>query len=176
MYFIFLMSSVFLLSCSEDKYRNTFHVVLLLLLGISLCFMSWDDSFLCDDSFVVGWFFVVALIVCSKPRAGLWSVFVASITVKPLEHSAILLTFIKLPLKTNLWSFWEWLFYTAFTIFVWGWDRKICLSQSPFVISQHALWCQTAILGTDFFYPTITLMIDSYKLHHSWKKTAREYA
>ena len=37
----------------------------------------------------------------------------------PLEHSAILLTCIKrlLVLKTNCWSFKEWLFYIGFTVF-----------------------------------------------------------
>ena len=37
----------------------------------------------------------------------------------PLEHSAILSTCIKryLVLKTNFWSFLEWLFYTGFTVF-----------------------------------------------------------
>ena len=49
------MSSVFL-SCSEDKYRNTFHVFLSLMLGISLCFMS-RDSFLGGDSVFVGSFY-----------------------------------------------------------------------------------------------------------------------
>ena len=35
------------------------------------------------------------------------------------EHSAILLTWIRrlLTLKTNLWSFCEWLFYTGFTVY-----------------------------------------------------------
>ena len=34
--------------------------------------------------------------------------------------------------------------------FVWGYDRKIRPSRSPFVSTRQASWCQTAILGTDF--------------------------
>ena len=33
---------------------------------------------------------------------------------------------------------------------VWGQDRKICPSGSPFVITRQASCCQTAILGMDF--------------------------
>ena len=38
----------------------------------------------------------------------------------PLEHSAILLTFIKLPfvIKIDVLSIFEWLFYTGFTVHV----------------------------------------------------------
>ena len=43
-------------------------------------------------------------------------------------------------------------------LFVWGWDRKICPSQSPFVITWQASWCQSVILGTDFSIPPL----------HSW--------
>ena len=35
-------------------------------------------------------------------------------------------------------------------LFVWGWDRKICFSWSPFGINRQASWCQSVILGTDF--------------------------
>ena len=38
-------------------------------------------------------------------------------------------------------------------LFMWGWDRKICPTWSPFVITQQALWCQSMILGTDFSIP-----------------------
>ena len=38
-------------------------------------------------------------------------------------------------------------------LFVWGWDRKICPSRSPFVITWQASWCQSVILGTDFSIP-----------------------
>ena len=39
----------------------------------------------------------------------------------PLEHSAILSTFIKLPvvIKTFVWSIFEWPFYTGFTAYVY---------------------------------------------------------
>ena len=47
-------------------------------------------------------------------------------------------------------------------LFVWRWDRKIRPLDSPFVITQHALWCQMVILRKDFFYPTLTLVIDSF--------------
>ena len=40
-----------------------------------------------------------------------------------------------------------------------GLDRKICLSQSPFVLVKAKRWS----LG-GFFYPTLTFMIDSYIL------------
>ena len=43
-------------------------------------------------------------------------------------------------------------------LFVWGWDRKIHPSWSPFAITRQALWCQSVILGTDFSIP----------LSHSW--------
>ena len=36
------------------------------------------------------------------------------------------------------------------TLFVWGWDRKIHPSWSPFVITQQASWCQSV---TDFSIP-----------------------
>ena len=35
-------------------------------------------------------------------------------------------------------------------LFVWGWDRKIRPSWSPFVITRQASWCQLVILRTDF--------------------------
>ena len=35
-------------------------------------------------------------------------------------------------------------------LFVWGWDRKIRPSGSPFVITRQASWCQTLILGRIF--------------------------
>ena len=38
-------------------------------------------------------------------------------------------------------------------LFVWGWDRKIRPSWSPFVITLQALWCQSVILRTDFSIP-----------------------
>ena len=49
----------------------------------------------------------------------------------PLEHSAILLTYIKplLVFKTNLWSFLKWLFYTGFTLYA------ILLLFHPIIIS-----------------------------------------
>ena len=75
---------------------------------------------------------------------------------------------------------------------MWGWDRKIRSSRSPFAITRQASWCQSVILGTDFsiplspswwiltvsaslvmpigdprdgfFYPTLTLMMDFYSL------------
>ena len=43
-------------------------------------------------------------------------------------------------------------------LLVWGWDRKILPSWSPFGITCPASWCQTVILGTDFSIPT----------SHSW--------
>ena len=46
-------------------------------------------------------------------------------------------------------------------LFVLGQDRNIRPSGSPFVITRQVSWCQTAILGMEFFYPTLTLMIDS---------------
>ena len=36
---------------------------------------------------------------------------------------------------------------------MWGWDRKICPSQSPLAITRPALRCQSVILGTDFSIP-----------------------
>ena len=36
------------------------------------------------------------------------------------------------------------------SLFVWGWDRKICPSWSPFVTTRQASWCQSMVLGTDF--------------------------
>ena len=42
--------------------------------------------------------------------------------------------------------------------FVWGWDRKIRPSWSPFVITRQASWCQSVILVTDF----------SISPSHSW--------
>ena len=46
----------------------------------------------------------------------------------PLEHPAILLTFIKrlLVLKTNFMSFWEWLFYTGFTVLYHSIAEHVC--------------------------------------------------
>ena len=38
-------------------------------------------------------------------------------------------------------------------LFVWGSDRKIRPSRSPFVIIRQASWCQSVILGTDFSIP-----------------------
>ena len=38
-------------------------------------------------------------------------------------------------------------------LFVWWWDRKICPSWSPSVITQQASWCQSLILGMDFSIP-----------------------
>ena len=46
---------------------------------------------------------------------------------------------------------------------MWGWDRKICPSPSPFVITWQASWCQTVILRR-IFLSHLTLMIDSYCL------------
>ena len=43
-------------------------------------------------------------------------------------------------------------------LFVWVWDRKICPSWLPFVITGQALWSQSVILGTVFSIP----------LSHSW--------
>ena len=40
-------------------------------------------------------------------------------------------------------------------LFMWGWDRKIHLSQSPFVITRQASWCQSVILMTVFFIPPL---------------------
>ena len=37
-------------------------------------------------------------------------------------------------------------------LFVWGWDRKIYPSRSPFVITRQASWCQSVTLGTDFSF------------------------
>ena len=47
-------------------------------------------------------------------------------------------------------------------LFVLGWDRKICTSRSPFVIT----WQDLPISDPQnrFFYPTLTLMMDSYNL------------
>ena len=44
---------------------------------------------------------------------------------------------------------------------MWGWERKIHPRNCNlhFGITRQASWCQTAILGTDF-YSTLTLMID----------------
>ena len=39
-------------------------------------------------------------------------------------------------------------------LFVWGWDRKIRPSRSPFVITPQASCSQTVILGKDFFIPS----------------------
>ena len=36
---------------------------------------------------------------------------------------------------------------------IWRWDRKIHPSESPFVITGQASWCETVILGTDFPIP-----------------------
>ena len=36
-------------------------------------------------------------------------------------------------------------------LFAWWLDRKICPLQSPFFITLQASWCQSVILGTDFF-------------------------
>ena len=45
-------------------------------------------------------------------------------------------------------------------IFVWGWDRKVCPSDSPFVITPQASWCQKMNLRTDFPIPP-SLIMDS---------------
>ena len=37
--------------------------------------------------------------------------------------------------------------------FMWGWDRKIRTSRSPFVITQQASWCHTVIPRMDFSFP-----------------------
>ena len=39
-------------------------------------------------------------------------------------------------------------------LFVWGWDRKISCSQSPFVITRQSSWCRSVIFGTDFSNPS----------------------
>ena len=56
-------------------------------------------------------------------------------------------------------------------LFVGRWDRKICSSGSPFVITQdHNLSSLGRLVipisnpQDGFFYSTVTLMIDSYKL------------
>ena len=50
-------------------------------------------------------------------------------------------------------------------LFVCKWDKKNCLSRSPFVITQQASRGQTAvILRTDFSIPP-SLMIDSYTVN-----------
>ena len=36
---------------------------------------------------------------------------------------------------------------------MWGWDRKICLLGSPFVITRQASWCQKGIRRTYFPIP-----------------------
>ena len=46
-------------------------------------------------------------------------------------------------------------------LFLWGWDRKIRPSQSQFVITRQASWCQTEPRDR-LFYPTLILMMDSY--------------
>ena len=38
-------------------------------------------------------------------------------------------------------------------LFVWGWDRKVRPSWSPFVITRQSLWCQSVILVADFSIP-----------------------
>ena len=50
-------------------------------------------------------------------------------SIAELEHSAILLTFIKLPvvIKIFVLSIFEWLFYTGFTVGI-----KFCLGHCPF--------------------------------------------
>ena len=47
-------------------------------------------------------------------------------------------------------------------LIVWG--RKIHPSGSPFVITGQVSWFQMSDLPDGFFYPTLTLMIDSYNL------------
>ena len=49
-------------------------------------------------------------------------------------------------------------------LFVWGWDRKIRPSWSPFVITQHASWCQSVILGTDFSIPPLHSWNDGFRV------------
>ena len=50
-------------------------------------------------------------------------------------------------------------------LFVWGWDIKTRLTGSLFVITLQAWWCQMVYNSWDrFFYPTLTLMVDSYFL------------
>ena len=51
-------------------------------------------------------------------------------------------------------------------LIMWGCDRKIRPSGSLFVITQQDSWCKTVIVRTDFFYPTLTLMMDSYSRTH----------
>ena len=51
-------------------------------------------------------------------------------------------------------------------LFVWGWDRKICPSRLPIIITWHALWCQLVILWTelmDTYITTYMLVLDWYK-------------
>ena len=50
-------------------------------------------------------------------------------------------------------------------LFVWGWDRKIRPSWSPFVITWQASWCQSVILGTDFSIPPSHPWCISYNIY-----------
>ena len=50
-------------------------------------------------------------------------------------------------------------------LFVWGEDRKILSSGSPFVITRQASWCQTMTPG-----PTLTLIIDYFILPETKEK------
>ena len=54
--------------------------------------------------------------------------------------------------------------------FVWGWDRKIHPSWSPFVITRQASWSHRWSSG-QIFYPTLTLMMDSRFLYYNLKAT-----
>ena len=47
-------------------------------------------------------------------------------------------------------------------LFMWGWDRKIRPLRPPFVITWQASLSPTLIFGMFFFYPTLTLMMDSW--------------
>ena len=60
---------------------------------------------------------------------------VESIAKCSLEHFAILLTCIKreLVLKTNLWSFLEWPFYTGFTV-----ARHVKINGSPVSLTENS--------------------------------------
>ena len=77
------------------------------------------------------------------------------------EHSAILLTCIKrlLVLKTNLWSFWEWLFYTGFTVWSIIYKWKLVRPSSPWSLILVCLYfTRRAIAVTTALMLTICML------------------
>ena len=72
--------------------------------------------------------------------------------INPWHHCNVQM---RSPCHILAFSGFSWSFYLVVCkkknpLFMWGLDRKICPSRSPFVITRQASWCQTVILRTDF--------------------------